>query len=166
MIKNIVIDLDGTLTDGRQHITEDGEKLFKVFHARDRQTVRRLLGQGYRIIVISADDWPGAKSWAHTLGHENGRWVEFVHLRDKHELDIDWSATLGCADDYSDALFLEKCAIALCPADADYRLHHRRLKVNGGQAIMEHIERELQPVTYSPEKPKSNAVLVGTEFVA
>lgn len=157
MIKNIVIDLDGCLTDGGQNIAVHGSKLFKRVHARDKQTIRRLILKGYRVIVVSADDWVGGRLWVESTG------AEFIHIREKHLMDIDWSQTLGVADDLEDSLFLAKCAMAFCPKDADARLTVRRLKVRGGQAIMEHIEQELSLVVDNHQKPPSNAVPVGGE---
>lgn len=142
-VTTIVIDVDGCLTDGKQRIDQHGQKVCKTFHARDRQAIRRLLSIGYRVIAVSADDWPGAKYWIESISSENGRAAEFVYTRKKHELAVPWSHTLGVADDYEDALFLEKCAKAFAPKNADGRLCVRRLDVDGGEGIVERIEVEL-----------------------
>lgn len=167
IITTIVIDLDGCLTDGKQRIDQNGQKVFKTFHARDRQTIRRLLSSGYRVIVATADDWPGAKHWVESIVGENGAQAEFIHTRKKHELPVDWQFAFGVSDDYEDVHFLEKCAMAVAPMDADPRIQVRRLKVNGGCGIAEWVERELQNLTHNnfsqPQKPESNAVPIGAK---
>ena len=148
-ITTIILDLDGCLTDGKQRIELYGNKVFKTFHARDRQTIRRLLNAGYRVIVVSADDWAGAKFWAEGIVAENGASAEFIYTRKKHELPVDWSSALGVSDDVEDTPFLDRCAIAFCPADADerVRMYYKNLPVNGGQAIVEHIEAHLDALS-------------------
>lgn len=146
-ITTIVIDCDGCLTDGRQYITEDGSKLCKTFHSRDRMALRRILEAGYRVIVASADDWPGVKAWAETITAPDGRHVEFVHIRKKHELDLEWSEVLGIGDDIEDRAFLKQCAFGYAPHDANDLLLESdylfALPVKGGRGIMPQIEIEL-----------------------
>lgn len=145
-IKTVVIDLDGCLTDGRQYFTEDGTKLCKTFHSRDRMAIRRILSTGINVLVVSADDWPGAKKWVESIEGINGRKAEFLHTRKKHELPLDWATCIGAGDDIEDQQFLLKCAVAFSPKDADLRLSHpkiKRLPIKGGRGIMCYIEAEL-----------------------
>jgi YrbI family 3-deoxy-D-manno-octulosonate 8-phosphate phosphatase len=145
-ITTVVIDCDGCLTDGRQYITEDGSKLCKTFHSRDRMALRRILEAGYRVIIASADDWPGVKAWAETITAPDGRHVEFVYIRKKHELDLNWGEVLGVGDDLEDAEFLLKCALGCIPADADEMLiEYDKFTVlaAGGRGIMSDVEVHL-----------------------
>jgi 3-deoxy-D-manno-octulosonate 8-phosphate phosphatase (KDO 8-P phosphatase) len=48
----VVLDVDGVLTDGRLWFGPDGEQL-KVFDVRDGHGIRRLIGAGIRVAVIS-----------------------------------------------------------------------------------------------------------------
>ena len=118
-IATIICDLDGCLTNGHQHLNDEGEKLFKTFHSRDKTAIRRAIESGIRVIIVSADDWNGAKEWVASF---NSPLVEFMHRKikvfDKCADRIDWNETAGIGDDFIDLPFLEKCMLAYCPKDA------------------------------------------------
>ena len=118
-ITTIICDLDGCLTNGHQHLNDEGEKLFKTFHARDKTAIRRAIESGIRVIIVSADDWSGAKEWASSF---NNPLVEFMHRKikvfDQCADGIDWDTTAGIGDDFIDLPFLEKCRLRYCPKDA------------------------------------------------
>jgi 3-deoxy-D-manno-octulosonate 8-phosphate phosphatase KdsC-like HAD superfamily phosphatase len=149
-ITTVVIDCDGCLTDGRQYIMEDGGKLCKTFHSRDRMALRRILEAGYRVIIASADDWPGVKAWAETITAPDGRHVEFVHIRKKHELDLQWGEVLGVGDDIEDKDFLFKSELGLVPGDGDATLRNHlnllTMETGGGSGIVPEIEDELKMI--------------------
>lgn len=119
IIKTIICDLDGVLTNGHQHLNDEGEKLFKTFHARDKTAIRRAIESSIRVIIVSADDWNGAKEWVASF---NNPLVEFMHRKikvfDECADMIDWETTAGIGDDYIDLPFLEKCRLMYCPKDA------------------------------------------------
>ena len=118
-IKTIICDLDGCLTNGHQHLNDEGLKLFKTFHARDKTAIRRAVESGIRVIIVSADDWNGAKEWVSSF---NSPLVEFMHRKikifDECADRIDWNETAGIGDDFIDLPFLEKCRLKYCPKDA------------------------------------------------
>lgn len=115
-IKNIIIDLDGVLTDGKQYIDANGEKIMKAVHARDKLALRRIIAKGYNVVVLTSDDWPGARIWFENIG------CEFAVAKEKHLQNINWQESVGVGDDFADGQWLEMCAMALCPLDADQRL--------------------------------------------
>jgi 3-deoxy-D-manno-octulosonate 8-phosphate phosphatase KdsC-like HAD superfamily phosphatase len=137
-IKNIILDLDGCLTNGKQYISPDGAKLHKAVHSRDKMALRRLIAKGYNILVLTSDDWPGARIWFEEIG------CEFAVSKEKHELGLHWGISLGVGDDLADGLWLERCALAYCPADADPRLKYSGkidvLKTKGGEGIVCEVE--------------------------
>lgn len=145
-IKNIILDLDGCLTDGKQYIGPDGVKLHKAVNARDKLALRRLIAKGYSVVVLTADDWPGAKSWFEEIG------CEFVVSKQKHELGMYWGISLGVGDDLADGLWLERCALAYCPGDADPRLRYSGkidvLKTKGGDGIVCEVEMLIDDYQY------------------
>ena len=51
-IRLLVLDVDGTLTDGRLYYGPRGEAM-KVFHVRDGQGIKRLDAAGIHVAVIS-----------------------------------------------------------------------------------------------------------------
>jgi len=133
-INTIIIDCDGVLNDGKQpHRIEPGmyelrnttggtvvvqdrilQKAFKTFHSRDKTAIRWMAEEGFRVIIVSADDSEITKAWALSCG------AEFIHERVKtlEGYGIDWERAAGIGDDIIDLPFLEKCKHAFCPADA------------------------------------------------
>ena len=166
-ITTIALDVDGVLTDGRQYMLSTGVKLCKTFHARDRQAIRRLLEAGYRIVIMSADDFDGAREWAETIIADNGNKAEFIYTRNKDLEVLDWPHTLGVADDIADAPFLEKCALGCVPNDADERLlsgnklnndwRFRELYSAGGRGVVCEIE-EMLDIVNTEQKSRPNAL--------
>lgn len=152
-IKTIICDLDGCLTNGHQHLNDEGLKLFKTFHARDKTAIRRAIESGIRVIIVSADDWNGAKEWVSSF---NSPLVEFMHRKikvfDECADRIDWEATAGIGDDFIDLPFLEKCRLMYCPKDALSALALDpfiiQLPCNGGGGVFAealiNIERQIK----------------------
>jgi YrbI family 3-deoxy-D-manno-octulosonate 8-phosphate phosphatase len=152
-IKTIICDLDGCLTNGHQHLNDEGEKLFKTFHARDKTAIRKALACGIRVIIVSADDWNGAKEWVASF---NDPGIEFIHRKikvfDECADVIDWDSTAGIGDDFIDLPFLEKCRLRYCPKDALSTLALDpfifQLPCNGGSGVFAEalidIERQVK----------------------
>lgn len=133
MIDTLLIDVDGVLTNGKQYVDHHGKKMFKAFHSRDIAAIRELVSvEGVRVILISADDWPGGPKWAQKVG------AEFLHLRDKTKLDVEWEYCAGVGDDVWDVKFLHKCGQRFCPADAHESVKREcvTLQINGGQGVI------------------------------
>ncbi len=135
-MKSLILDLDGVLTDGRQYITESGDKLFKRLHCRDMSAIRYLVSKGWSVTVISADDWEGAAKWCEKLG------AKFVYSRDKQDEDLPWSESIGIGDDFFfDAPWLHKCKVAFTVADAGERMRSSfpALSSKGGEGVVEEL---------------------------
>ena len=121
-IKFIVLDVDGTLTDGGIYILESGEE-FKKFNSKDGFGVQRAVQQGLLIGIIShskADamirkraDMLGVQKCyvgsANKLGILNS-WCEELRLR------LDEVAFVG--DDLNDLEVIEAVGLSACPADS------------------------------------------------
>ena len=136
----ILIDCDGVLTDGTLTITHDGEKLFKKFNTRDVRAIRELIFNGFHVVIVSADDWPGVFHFADKVG------AEVLISKDKKENGFTDYIAIG--DDAWDAPMLEKAALAFAPADADpsvfqCRKHVNKLQTPGGRGVMAEVVRVL-----------------------
>ena len=139
-ITTFIIDCDGVLNDGKQaHIYNCPilEKPFKFFHSRDKTAIRHLTQtMGKRVIIISADDSDITRAWAESCG------AEFMYRRIKvfsEDDGIVWSETVGVGDDIMDLPYLEKCALAYCPADANRMVNAVPLEVRGGEGVISHL---------------------------
>jgi 3-deoxy-D-manno-octulosonate 8-phosphate phosphatase (KDO 8-P phosphatase) len=139
MPKVILIDVDGCLTDGRLTIDHRGEKPFKQFHTRDVRAIRELVFNGFEVVLVSADDWPGIHFFADKVG------ADVCISREKSELPYDDYIAIG--DDAWDVGMLKKAKKAFCPADADSSVLAirgiHRLLTEGGHGVVAGMAREL-----------------------
>jgi 3-deoxy-D-manno-octulosonate 8-phosphate phosphatase (KDO 8-P phosphatase) len=120
-VRLLVLDVDGVLTDGRLHVTADGE-LTKVFHVRDGSGLVALRRAGIAIAIISGRDSPAVTRRAAELAIAHVR----QGIEDKgaaldallRELGLADDA-LGCVgDDTPDVPMLKRAALAVAVADA------------------------------------------------
>lgn len=138
-IKNIIIDCDGVLTDGKKYVDVDGERQMIAFHSRDNEAVRALQDLGFKVIIITASTFPGIRRYWMKRG------VSVYSFRHKTkleaEMDVDFSASIGVGDDLLDLPFLTKCAHAFVPADAHPELLRRfpALSLAGGRGVMAEV---------------------------
>lgn len=132
--KTIVCDLDGVLTDGKQYITSDGSKMFKAFHSRDIAAIRELIFNGWRFVIVTADDDESGKHFADKVG------AEFLVLRDKSQIPFLYQVAIG--DSAWDIPMLEKAKFAFYPADGDYLVmpdNAKDLGRKGGEGVMSSV---------------------------
>ena len=139
MPKTILIDCDGVLTDGRLTIDHRGEKPFKSFHTRDVRAIRELIYNGYEVVIVSADDWPGIYHFAKKVG------ADVCISRDKTQIPYDDYIAVG--DDAWDVGMLKKAKKAFCPNDADLSALAVpgivRVTTDGGHGVIAEMAREI-----------------------
>ncbi len=121
-IKLVLLDVDGTMTDGGVYVTEEG-KQFKKFHARDGMGIKLLQKAGIQVGVISHSKSTGmVTTRADMLGMEH----VYVGSRPKLEVLEEWRADLGLdlseiayvGDDVNDLEIMQAVGLSACPADA------------------------------------------------
>lgn len=122
MIKALVMDVDGTLTDGRIHIGSDGE-VFKSFHVKDGYAIHDMLPQmGIIPIIITGRKSQIVEYRCKELG------ISYVvqGSRDKLsdlkkillEQDIRLEETAYIGDDLNDLVCMNAVGLKGCPKDA------------------------------------------------
>lgn len=120
-IKAIVLDVDGTLTDGGMYYDERGEAL-KKFNTRDAHGLKLLMKQGIKVCIITAEDSPRVHSRMKKLEFEH----YFYGVKNKVETlsqwlktqSLSWDEIVYGGDDVNDLGCLQKSAISFCPHDA------------------------------------------------
>lgn len=121
-IKLIVLDVDGTLTDGGIYISDSGEE-FKKYNAKDGMAIKRLIKKGVNIAFISASNSLNTvKKRAEMLG------VKYCYVGSDPkpgilekwliELDLGFEQVLFMGDDINDLEIMQKVGMSACPADA------------------------------------------------
>lgn len=121
-IKLLAMDVDGTLTDGRIHISDSGE-LFKSFDAKDGYAVKVMLPKhGIVPAVITGRRSGVVERRCAELGIEH----LYQNITDKaaclrklaEELNVPLDHVACIGDDRNDLPMLELCGFSACPADA------------------------------------------------
>ena len=120
-IKGFVFDVDGVLTDGILHISENGD-LLRRMNVKDGFILKYALNTGYKICIISGGTNPAVKSRLNGLG------VKDVYLgaNDKmgflekfvSENDLSYDDLVYMGDDIPDIPVMKMVKLACCPQDA------------------------------------------------
>ncbi len=122
-IKLILLDVDGTLTDGRMYYSESGDQ-FKSFHVKDGMIIYRLISrQGVQFGLISSGSTEAIlRKRAKTLGIQH----VYTGTRPKMQVVKEWMQEFKLkfeqiafvGDDLNDLPLLKKVGVSACPADA------------------------------------------------
>ena len=121
-VKMIVLDVDGTLTDGGIYVLDSGEEM-KRFQVKDGLAIASLRRQGYVFGLLSGSKSERAiRKRAQDLGVEH----VYVGAGDKRMVLAGWlgqgktsaEEVLYMGDDLNDITIMEYCGVSACPADA------------------------------------------------
>ncbi len=153
-VRLLVLDVDGTLTDGGVYIDANGVQS-KKFNIKDGMGITMLREKGVQVGVIS-------HSRAKTILDERARMlgIEYVYSGKEPKLQVlqRWMEELGLSrdqvsfigDDINDLDTIEYVAISACPHDAHFSVVKKVdvvLQRNGGEGcVREFIDRFLLPV--------------------
>lgn len=147
-ISILVIDVDGTLTDGQIHISPSGE-VFKSFDVKDGYAIRKLLPQMGAVPVIITGRHSDIVAYrAKEIGIQElyqGVADKGACLREivtRYGVPREEIACIG--DDCNDLPTMELCGICACPADAVQSVKKKCdyiCKAKGGHgAVREFVE--------------------------
>ena len=120
-IKMLVMDVDGTLTDGKIYYGNDGE-LFKAFYVRDGYRLVKCEEYGIITAIITGKTSKIVEGRARDLKikevHQGvSNKIEVLKtLIEKYSLDKSQVAYIG--DDVNDIECMQYCGFSACPADA------------------------------------------------
>jgi 3-deoxy-D-manno-octulosonate 8-phosphate phosphatase (KDO 8-P phosphatase) len=144
-IRLLVLDVDGTMTDGRLYFGPRGEA-FKVFHVRDGQGIKRLDAARVHVAVISGRTSKMVSVRCRELGVEHViQGVEdkvraFEKLRKRLKIEASESACVG--DDAVDVPLMKVVKLAFAVADAHrdaLRAAHVVTSLPGGQGAVREV---------------------------
>ncbi len=144
-IRLLVIDVDGTMTDGRLYFGPRGEAL-KVFHVRDGQGIKRIDAAGIHVAVISGrtSKMVSARCRELGVGHviqgAEDKVLAFEKLRTRLKVQASETACVG--DDSSDVPLMKAVKLAFAVADAHedaLRAAHVVTTLPGGQGAVREV---------------------------
>jgi 3-deoxy-D-manno-octulosonate 8-phosphate phosphatase (KDO 8-P phosphatase) len=116
-----IFDVDGVFTDGRLYYTASGEEL-KIFNVRDGLGIKRLIGAGIDVAVISGRSSEAVSLRMRELGvreifqGDHDKLPIYRALLERLALTPAQTAFMG--DDLPDLPLLGLAGLAACPADA------------------------------------------------
>lgn len=146
-IKKIVLDVDGTLTDGKLHIGNHGEEL-KSFSVRDGLAIVGAIQNGIEVFIITGKESQIVRRRAEELGiteiHQGiaNKVQKIKEICEKYEISSKEIAYMG--DDLNDYGAMKLSGFSGAPADAStdiIGIVDFISKKNGGEgAVREFIE--------------------------
>lgn len=121
-IKLLVMDVDGTLTDGRINISEKGE-MFKSFHVRDGYALKHILpmaqistaiitGRQSQIVALRAKEI----DIQYVYQNVSDKLSKLLEICEMSKIPLEQVAYIG--DDLNDIMAMQNCGLAACPRDA------------------------------------------------
>ena len=144
MIKLIILDIDGVLTDRKKYYGLDGIPFAKTYCDKDFTAIKRIKASGVKVCFLSGDERIN-KEMA-----ENRR-IDFYSARGKDKVDfipqfidvygVSPSDMLYIGDDLFDESIMRFVGHAYCPADAVKKIRdlcgsENVLTKNGGQNVI------------------------------
>jgi YrbI family 3-deoxy-D-manno-octulosonate 8-phosphate phosphatase len=148
-LRLVVLDVDGTLTDGGMYYATDGTEM-KRFHTRDGRAILRAQAAGVKVAFLSAGlNGDAVRARAKALG------VELVHIGTGPKapvlagwmlaLNLEPAAVAYIGDDTNDLDAMAVVGLRACPSDADFAVQRAAdvvLSLAGGQGcVREFIDR-------------------------
>ena len=120
-IKRLVVDVDGTLTDGGMYYGEGGERL-KKFNTRDGKGLSLLQQAGIGVCIMTGEHSPAAAARADKLGiteYYPGVADKLGALEERAQSwGIDFSEIAFIGDDLGDLDCFTRVGVSFCPLDA------------------------------------------------
>ena len=121
-IKMLVMDVDGTMTDGNIYMSASGEA-FKAFNIKDGYSIYTLYKYGITPVIITGRESQIVARRAEELKisevHQgvHDKLAMLHEVMEKHHVTIDEVAYIG--DDYNDMDCMKICCYVCFPSDAD-----------------------------------------------
>ena len=150
-ITTFIFDVDGVLTDGKVHVTNEGDML-RIMSIKDGYAIKAALESGYNICIISGGSNEGVRIRLSNLGVKDIYLGESnkVEVLEKYlaENNIATEHVLYMGDDIPDYHVMQKVALPTAPQDASSEIKKIAKYIshkNGGEgAVRETIEQVMK----------------------
>lgn len=149
MVKLVILDVDGVMTDGRKYYGVDGMPFAKTYCDKDFTAIKRMKGAGVKVCILSGDNTVNEAM-------AKNRNIDFYYARGKEkadflpELEKTYSSKpadmLYIGDDLFDSKIMKEVGHSFCPADANLQVkrvcgENNILSNNGGcNVVAEMVE--------------------------
>lgn len=146
-IKLLIMDVDGTLTDGKLYISPNGE-IIKAFNVKDSLIIAELAHYGITPVILTERESQITLNRCQELKitevHQgiHDKVKQLRHIVDKYHCSLYEVAYIG--DDLNDLECMKLCGMSGCPSDAADQVKiaaHYICNAKGGEgAVREFIE--------------------------
>ncbi len=128
LIKLLLLDVDGVLTDGRLYFSNSGEE-FKAFNTLDGQGIKALQKTGVKVGIITGRTSDLVARRARDLGIEiliqgrEDKWDALQEILQSHSYALHEIAFMG--DDWPDLTVMSRVGLAFTVANAHFSVAER-----------------------------------------
>lgn len=151
-ITTFIFDVDGVLTDGRLHITTQGE-MHRTMNVKDGYAMKAALDAGFNLCIISGGTDEGVRSRLQKLGIEDvalGAHHKMEHLEAyMGKKDVRPENVLYMGDDIPDYPVMKEVGLPCCPQDAVKEIKEIAKYIshkNGGQGCVRDVIEQVLKV--------------------
>jgi len=124
MIKLLIIDVDGVLTDGRKVYDKSHKVLSKRYLCKDFTAIKRFVAAGIKVVMLSGDNFNKEMAQKRNIDFYCTRDLnlsldksQFLQIfEEKYSVPIENMAFVG--DDYFDLTIIKKLDYTFCPSDS------------------------------------------------
>lgn len=158
MIKLIIFDIDGVITDGKIRINHEGEE-FKLIDFKDIDAIFELKRRGYKIGFITGEDtkivdyFKNKFTCEHFYSGCKDKLAKIKEIQDKEGISKEEICYAG--DSKHDLRCIEYCGLGVCPNDAVIeakRVSNYVLNKNGGYGAIDELVNLLDNYNKSEEE--------------
>lgn len=151
MIKLVILDVDGVMTDGRKYYDNSGMPNAKTYCDKDFTAIKRMKGSGVKVCFLSGDDFINKQmaknrniDFFSARGKDKASFVKT--FENKYAINRDEMVYVG--DDLFDCSIMSAVGYAFCPSDACLDIKEicgpkNVLKSPGGHNVIMELTRVL-----------------------
>ena len=145
MIKLLILDVDGVLTDGTKFYNEQHEVLGKRYMCKDFTAIKRFIAAGVKVIMLSGDSFnrhmaekrniPFYCSRGSDLSLDKSRFIKL--FEEEYSVSKEQMSFVG--DDYFDLSMFKALDVCFATNDAPQIIKENSYKVlesNGGEGVI------------------------------
>lgn len=144
-VKLAIFDVDGVLTDGRLHYSDDGRET-KAFHVHDGLGLKRLMANGVEVAIITArlshivTERAAELGIAHVYQGQESKRQCFEQLI--HALKLQAEQCAYCGDDLPDLAVMQRVGLSIAVANAHPWVRERarwHTQARGGEGAVREV---------------------------
>jgi 3-deoxy-D-manno-octulosonate 8-phosphate phosphatase (KDO 8-P phosphatase) len=151
-ITTLIFDVDGVLTDGKVHVTTNGEML-RIMSIKDGYALKTAVDAGYRVVIISGGSNEGVKIRLQNLGLKDiylgspNKVETFTQFIKENNILAENCLFMG--DDIPDYHVMQLVGLPTCPQDAApeiKKVSKYISHVSGGQGCARDVIEQIMKV--------------------